>query len=41
MPVGQIVGSMHNVRTTKQVVLDMVEEYIECVEDLERRLVAE
>jgi NAD(P)H-dependent flavin oxidoreductase YrpB (nitropropane dioxygenase family) len=36
MPVGQIVGSMHNVRTTKQVVLDMVEEYIETVEKMSR-----
>jgi NAD(P)H-dependent flavin oxidoreductase YrpB (nitropropane dioxygenase family) len=32
MPVGQIVGSMHQVRTTKQVVLDMVQEYVDTVE---------
>jgi NAD(P)H-dependent flavin oxidoreductase YrpB (nitropropane dioxygenase family) len=29
MPVGQIVSRMNSVRTTKQVVLDMVEEYID------------
>ena len=37
MPVGQIVGSMNQVRTTKQVVLDMVEEYIDTVEKMARR----
>jgi NAD(P)H-dependent flavin oxidoreductase YrpB (nitropropane dioxygenase family) len=34
MPVGQIVGSMHEVRTTKQVVLDMVQEYVDIVEKM-------
>jgi NAD(P)H-dependent flavin oxidoreductase YrpB (nitropropane dioxygenase family) len=34
MPVGQIVGSMHQVRTTKQVVLDMVQEYVDTVEKM-------
>ena len=32
--VGQIVGSMNDVRTTRRVVLDMVEEYIDAVERL-------
>ena len=34
MPVGQIVGSMNKVQTTRQVVLDMVQEYIETVEKM-------
>jgi NAD(P)H-dependent flavin oxidoreductase YrpB (nitropropane dioxygenase family) len=34
MPVGQIVGSMHHVQTSKQVVLDMVQEYIDTVEKM-------
>jgi len=34
MPVGQIVGSMHKVQTTRQVVLDMVQEYIATVEKM-------
>jgi NAD(P)H-dependent flavin oxidoreductase YrpB (nitropropane dioxygenase family) len=34
MPVGQIVGSMNQVRTSRQVVLDMVQEYIETVEKM-------
>jgi NAD(P)H-dependent flavin oxidoreductase YrpB (nitropropane dioxygenase family) len=34
MPVGQIVGSMHQVRTSKQVVLDMVQEYVDTVEKM-------
>jgi NAD(P)H-dependent flavin oxidoreductase YrpB (nitropropane dioxygenase family) len=34
MPVGQIVGSMHQVQTSKQVVLDMVQEYIDTVEKM-------
>jgi NAD(P)H-dependent flavin oxidoreductase YrpB (nitropropane dioxygenase family) len=34
MPVGQIVGSMRQVRTSKQVVLDMVQEYIDTVEKM-------
>jgi NAD(P)H-dependent flavin oxidoreductase YrpB (nitropropane dioxygenase family) len=38
MPVGQIVGSMHQVRTTRQVVLDMIEEYIDTVEKMSRGL---
>ena len=29
MPVGQIVSRMNQVRTTKEVVLEMVEEYID------------
>ncbi len=32
--VGQVVGSMNEVRTTRRVVLDMVEEYLEAVEQL-------
>jgi NAD(P)H-dependent flavin oxidoreductase YrpB (nitropropane dioxygenase family) len=38
MPVGQIVGSMHQVRTSKQVVLEMVQEYIDTVEKMARGL---
>ena len=34
MPVGQIVGSMHGVRTSKAVVLEMVQEYIDTVEKM-------
>lgn len=34
MPVGQIVGSMNRVRSAKQVVLDLVDEYIDTVSDL-------
>ena len=34
MPVGQIVGSMDHVQTSKQVVLDMVQEYIDTVEKM-------
>lgn len=34
MPVGQIVGSMRQVRTARQVVLDMVQEYVDTVERL-------
>jgi NAD(P)H-dependent flavin oxidoreductase YrpB (nitropropane dioxygenase family) len=34
MPVGQIVGSMHQVQTSKQIVLDMVQEYIDTVEKM-------
>ena len=34
MPVGQIVSRMNQVRTTKQVVLDMVEEYVDVTEGL-------
>ncbi|MDZ4828500.1 MAG: nitronate monooxygenase [Actinomycetota bacterium] len=41
MPVGQIVGSMKQVRTTKQVVLDMVQEYIETVEKMSGGLAGE
>lgn len=29
MPVGQIVSRMNKVRTTKQVVVDMVDEYVD------------
>ena len=32
MPVGQIVSRMNSVRTAKQVVYDMVEEYIDASE---------
>jgi NAD(P)H-dependent flavin oxidoreductase YrpB (nitropropane dioxygenase family) len=35
-PVGQIVGTMNKVRRTKDVVMDMVEEYLECTSRLER-----
>jgi NAD(P)H-dependent flavin oxidoreductase YrpB (nitropropane dioxygenase family) len=38
MPVGQIVGSMNQVRTSKQVILEMVEEYIDTVEKMSRGL---
>jgi NAD(P)H-dependent flavin oxidoreductase YrpB (nitropropane dioxygenase family) len=34
MPVGQIVSRMNQVRTTKQVVLDMVQEYVDVAEGL-------
>ena len=34
MPVGQIVGSMDHVQTSRQVILDMVQEYIETVEKM-------
>jgi DNA-binding GntR family transcriptional regulator len=34
MPVGQIVSRMDRVRTTKEVVFDMVEEFIEVSERL-------
>jgi NAD(P)H-dependent flavin oxidoreductase YrpB (nitropropane dioxygenase family) len=34
MPVGQIVGEMNNVRPTKDVIFDMVEEFIEATEGL-------
>ena len=37
MPVGQIVSRMNQVRTTKQVVVDMVEEYV----DVAQRLTAD
>ena len=35
-PVGQIVGTMNKVRRTKDVIMDMVEEYLECSQRLER-----
>lgn len=35
-PVGQIVGTMNKVRRTKDVIMDMVEEYLECTSRLER-----
>jgi NAD(P)H-dependent flavin oxidoreductase YrpB (nitropropane dioxygenase family) len=35
-PVGQIVGTMNKVRRTKDVIMDMVEEYLECTQRLER-----
>jgi NAD(P)H-dependent flavin oxidoreductase YrpB (nitropropane dioxygenase family) len=38
MPVGQIVGSMDHVRSSKQVVLDMVQEYVDTVEAMARDL---
>jgi NAD(P)H-dependent flavin oxidoreductase YrpB (nitropropane dioxygenase family) len=31
-PVGQIVGRMNKIRRTRDVIMDMVEEYVECVE---------
>jgi NAD(P)H-dependent flavin oxidoreductase YrpB (nitropropane dioxygenase family) len=34
MPVGQIVGQMNQVRTTREVILDMVDEYIDVVNRL-------
>jgi hypothetical protein len=34
MPVGQIVSRMNSVRTTKAVVLEMIEEYIDVTEQL-------
>ena len=36
MPVGQIVGRMNNVRTAKQVIYEMVEEYVDVTERLHR-----
>jgi len=38
MPVGQIVSRMNKVRTAKEVIFDMVEEYIEVTERLNREL---
>jgi NAD(P)H-dependent flavin oxidoreductase YrpB (nitropropane dioxygenase family) len=38
MPVGQIVSRMNKVRSAKEVVFDMVEEYIEVTERLNREL---
>ena len=35
MPVGQIVGSMNQVRPVRDVMFDMVNEYIETVERLD------
>ncbi|WP_019875768.1 nitronate monooxygenase [Sporichthya polymorpha] len=40
-PAGQVIGQLTKVSKASRLLLDMVEEYIECVEDLERRLVAE
>jgi len=37
--VGQIVGSMNEVKTSAQVVFDMIDEFIEAVQGLERQLV--
>ena len=34
MPVGQIVSRMNQVRTTKQVVFEMIEEYIDITQKL-------
>ena len=41
MPVGQIVGSMNHVQTSRQVVLDMVQEYIDTVEKMAGGLAAD
>jgi len=38
MPVGQVVSRMNNVRTTKQVIFDMVEEYVAATERLSSEL---
>src|SRR3954464_2039400 len=38
MPVGQIVGRMNSVRTTKDVIYEMIEEYIETTERMRRSL---
>lgn len=38
MPVGQIVGSMDHIQSSKQVVLDMVQEYIDTIEGMARDL---
>jgi hypothetical protein len=37
-PVGQIVGRMNKVRKTRDVILDMVEEYVDSVERMNRNL---
>ena len=37
--VGQIVGSMNEVKTSAQVVFDMIDEFIEAVQGLQRQLV--
>jgi NAD(P)H-dependent flavin oxidoreductase YrpB (nitropropane dioxygenase family) len=36
--VGQVVGSMNKVKSARQVVLEMVEEYVEVVESLHQQL---
>ncbi len=36
MPVGQVVGMMNRVRPAKDVMLQLVEEYIEAIERLDR-----
>jgi NAD(P)H-dependent flavin oxidoreductase YrpB (nitropropane dioxygenase family) len=38
MPVGQIVGHMSQIRTTRQVILDMVDEYIDVLRQLNEPL---
>jgi NAD(P)H-dependent flavin oxidoreductase YrpB (nitropropane dioxygenase family) len=38
MPVGQIVGTMNEVRTSKEVIFDMVEEYIETTERMQEKM---
>lgn len=38
MPVGQIVGHMSQIRTTRQVILDMVDEYIDVISQLSEPL---
>ncbi len=38
MPVGQIVSRMNEVRSTKEVVLEMVEEYIDTTQKMARDL---
>jgi hypothetical protein len=37
-PVGQIVGRMNKVRKTRDVILDMVQEYVETVERMSTNL---
>ena len=39
MPVGQIVSRMNNVRTAKEVVFDMVQEYVDVTERMHGALV--
>jgi len=35
-PIGQIVGSLNSVRPVKEVIMTLVEEYLEAVERLQR-----
>jgi hypothetical protein len=41
MPVGQIVGSMNSIRSARDVIFDMVNEYVETTEKLREYLAEE